>query len=87
MRAAAAGADRVPGVRGHGAGRMTTATVVRPRRRIFPGSYEQVRQVRLFVARVLEGCPVADEAVLLSSELATNAITFFLLSSCVAITG
>ena len=53
---------------------MTTATVVRPRRRIFPGSYEQVRQVRLFVARVLDGCPVVDEAVLLSSELATNAI-------------
>ncbi len=54
---------------------MTAVTVVRPRRRIFPGSYDQVRQVRLFVARVLDGCPVADEAVLLSSELATNAIT------------
>ncbi len=54
---------------------MTTAIVVRPKQRIFPGSYEQVRQVRLFVARVLDGCPVADEAVLLSSELATNAIT------------
>jgi len=65
----------VRGVRGHGAGGMTAVAVVRPRRRIFPGSYDQVRQVRLFVARVLEGCPVADEAVLLSSELATNAIT------------
>jgi serine/threonine-protein kinase RsbW len=61
-------------VRGHGVCGMTTATVVRPKRRIFPGSYDQVRQVRLFVTRVLEGCPVADEAVLLASELATNAI-------------
>ena len=74
MRAAAAGPDGMPGVRGDGAGGMTAATVVRPKRRIFPGSYDQVRQVRLFVTRVLDGCPVADQAVLLASELAANAI-------------
>lgn len=62
-------------MRGDGAGRMTAAVVVRPKRRIFPGSYDQVRQVRLFVTRVLDGCPAADEAVLLASELAANAIT------------
>ena len=53
---------------------MTTATVIRPRRRVFPGSGDQVRRARLFVGQVLGGCPVADEAVLLTSELVTNAI-------------
>ena len=54
---------------------MTTATVIRPRRRIFPGSGDQVRRARLFVGQVLGGCPVGDEAVLLTSELVSNAIT------------
>ena len=54
---------------------MTTATVIRPRRRAFPGADDQVGQARLFVGQVLGGCPVTDDAVLLTSELVTNAIT------------
>jgi len=54
---------------------MTAATVIRPRRRVFPGSGDQVGRARLFVGHVLGGCPVLDEAVLLTSELVTNAIT------------
>lgn len=54
---------------------MTTATVIRPRRRVFAGSGDQVGRARLFVGHVLDGCPVADDAVLLTSELVTNAIT------------
>jgi len=53
---------------------MTAATIIRPRRRIFPGAAGQVGRARLFVGDVLAGCPVADDAVLLTSELVTNAI-------------
>ena len=53
---------------------MTTATVIRPRRRVFPGATGQVGRARMFVGDVLDGCPVADDAVLLTSELVTNAI-------------
>jgi len=53
---------------------MTTVTIVRPTRRIFPGSPDQVACARHFVGRVLGTCPVADDAVLLTSELASNAI-------------
>jgi anti-sigma regulatory factor (Ser/Thr protein kinase) len=53
---------------------MTAAAVIRPRRRIFPGVSSQVGRARLFVGNVLDGCPVTDEAVLLTSELVTNAI-------------
>ena len=53
---------------------MTAATVIRPRRRVFPGADSQVGRARLFVGDVLDGCPVADDAVLLTSELVTNAI-------------
>ena len=75
MRAAAAGADRVPGVRGYGARSMNAVTIIRPRRRVFAGSGDQVGRARLFVGQVLGGCPAADDAVLLTSELVTNAIT------------
>jgi anti-sigma regulatory factor (Ser/Thr protein kinase) len=54
---------------------MTAVTVIRPRRRVFPGSGDQVGRARRFVGQVLGGCPVSDEAVLLTSELVTNAIT------------
>ena len=74
MRVAAAGTDSVPGVRGYGARIMTAATIIRPRRRAFAGSGDQVARARLFVGQVLGGCPVLDEAVLLTSELVTNAI-------------
>ena len=45
-----------------------------PKRRVFPGRPDQVAQARRFVARVLDGCPVADDALLCASELASNAI-------------
>jgi anti-sigma regulatory factor (Ser/Thr protein kinase) len=48
--------------------------VASPRRRVFPGHPDQVRQARRFVARALDGCPAAADAVLGVSELASNAI-------------
>jgi anti-sigma regulatory factor (Ser/Thr protein kinase) len=39
----------------------------------FPGKIEQLRLVRAALASLLEGCPVADEALLVCSELAANA--------------
>jgi serine/threonine-protein kinase RsbW len=54
-----------------GAGAWLVAT---PKRRVFPGTSEQVAVARHFVARVLDGCPAADDAVLCVSELASNAI-------------
>jgi anti-sigma regulatory factor (Ser/Thr protein kinase) len=48
--------------------------VARAKRRVFPGRHEQVAQTRRFVARALKGCPVADEAILCVSELATNTL-------------
>jgi len=43
-------------------------------RRTFPGSPDQIARVREFVRVVLGPVPVVDEAVLLASELATNAV-------------
>ena len=40
----------------------------------FPGRAEQVRRVRREVARYLDECPVTDDAVLVASEFAANAI-------------
>lgn len=45
-----------------------------PARRAFSGCSDQVARARKFVAGELAGCPVADEAVVCVSELATNAI-------------
>jgi two-component sensor histidine kinase len=42
--------------------------------RSYPGSEDQVRQVRADLAPVLDGCPVADDLILIASELSTNAI-------------
>ena len=53
---------------------MSEAAVIRPRRRVFPGVKDQVARARLFVGDVLDGCPAAADAVLLTSELVTNAI-------------
>lgn len=41
---------------------------------VFPGLSEHVRRARRFVGDVLEDSPVADDAGLLTSELATNAV-------------
>jgi len=45
-----------------------------PKHRAFPGRPNQIAYARDFTRRVLGPCPVLDEAVLLVSELATNAI-------------
>jgi anti-sigma regulatory factor (Ser/Thr protein kinase) len=39
----------------------------------FPGKIEQLRLVRAALASLLKGCPVADDALLVCSELAANA--------------
>ena len=49
--------------------------MTRPIRRVFPGREDQVRCARDFVRRVVgPGCSALDEAVLLTSELCTNAL-------------
>ena len=42
--------------------------------RVYGGAVSEVRRVRADLATVAAGCPIADELVLLASELATNAI-------------
>jgi anti-sigma regulatory factor (Ser/Thr protein kinase) len=42
--------------------------------RIYPARADQVRRARHAVADFLSGCPRADEATLISSEMATNAV-------------
>ena len=42
--------------------------------RAFPGRPDQVRLARQYLAQVLEGSPVAEDAVLCLSELASNAV-------------
>ena len=53
---------------------MPKTLIIRPKRRAFPGRPDQIAHARDFTRRVLGRCPVLDEAVLLVSELATNAI-------------
>jgi len=48
--------------------------ITRPKHRAFPGRPDQIAHARDFTRRILGPCPVLDEAVLLVSELATNAI-------------
>lgn len=54
--------------------RANADKAMRPRRREFPGTPAQVRRVRDFVWRTLGESPITADAVLLVSELATNAI-------------
>jgi anti-sigma regulatory factor (Ser/Thr protein kinase) len=49
-------------------------TASKPYTATYDGKPEQVRYVRSFVAGILAGCPVAGDAVLLVSEIATNAV-------------
>ena len=42
---------------------------------IYPGGPEQVRRVRADLEAFLNGCPIADETILVASELAANAVT------------
>ncbi len=46
-----------------------------PARRRFPGLANQIRHARRFVARQLGDCPELATATLLTSEIATNAVT------------
>lgn len=48
--------------------------VATPSMRTFRGVPGQVRNVREFVAAAVDGCPTADDVVLLASELASNAV-------------
>ena len=48
--------------------------MTRPATLVLPGRHDQVARARSFVRRVAERCPVLDEAVLLTSELCTNAL-------------
>jgi serine/threonine-protein kinase RsbW len=43
-------------------------------RRTFPGRPDQVALAREFVAAALDGCSAAPDAILLTSELATNTV-------------
>ncbi len=55
---------------------LTTARRhAKPKRRVFPGRPDQAHHARKFVARILGDCPITDTAVLLASELVTNALT------------
>jgi anti-sigma regulatory factor (Ser/Thr protein kinase) len=42
--------------------------------RTYPGTKDQVRIVREHLASLIEGCPFADEFVLIASELSANAV-------------
>lgn len=53
---------------------MMTTTATIPKASTFAGSPEEIRNVRHFVGQCIEGCPVADDVILLASELATNAV-------------
>jgi serine/threonine-protein kinase RsbW len=46
----------------------------RLKRRAFPGRADQIANARDFTRRVVGSCPVLDEAMLLVSELAANAL-------------
>jgi anti-sigma regulatory factor (Ser/Thr protein kinase) len=54
----------------------TATTTARAYEHVFPGEPEQVAHARHDVARYLDGHPLTDDAVLIVSELATNAIRF-----------
>jgi anti-sigma regulatory factor (Ser/Thr protein kinase) len=53
-------------------GPITAATPSTKREQVFAARPDQVRMVRAFIAAVLPGCPVADDAILCVSELAAN---------------
>jgi len=42
--------------------------------RAFPAQADQIGQARKFLSRILAGCPVLDDVLLICSELATNAV-------------
>jgi len=48
--------------------------VTQPVRRTFPGTHDQVARARAFVREIIQGCPLADDVILLTSELCTNTL-------------
>lgn len=40
----------------------------------YPGQLRQIRLVRATIALMLDDCPLADDAILIASELAANAV-------------
>jgi anti-sigma regulatory factor (Ser/Thr protein kinase) len=58
------------------ASRACGATRSRKCARAFPGRLEQVGAARAFVAAFLDDSPVAEDAVLLTSELCANAVQY-----------
>jgi len=56
------------------AGTSPRAAAAPPRMgdQVFPARPDQVREARKFLRAALEGCPVADDAILCISELAAN---------------
>jgi anti-sigma regulatory factor (Ser/Thr protein kinase) len=59
---------------GQGPGIGTPAELETEYQHTYPGRADQVRHVRHDVARHLGECPVADEVMLIASELAANAV-------------
>lgn len=57
-----------------GVAQQDALATVSPSMRVFLGSRSQVRKVRSFVAEAIDGCPVADDVMLLASEVSTNAV-------------
>ncbi len=53
---------------------MDSVAVATPSVRVFLGSHHEIRNVRAFVAQAVNGCPVADDVILLASEVAANAV-------------
>lgn len=41
----------------------------------YPGRPEQVQRMRADLGAILDGCPIADDVILVASELAANAVT------------
>src|SRR6266704_710975 len=52
----------------------TSTSAPRTLTRVYPGTTSHIRAVRSDVRDLLADCPVADDAILCASELATNAV-------------
>ncbi len=53
---------------------MIKVAPVTPETCVFAGSPGEIRKVRQFIGQVVDGYPIADDVILLASELATNAL-------------
>jgi anti-sigma regulatory factor (Ser/Thr protein kinase) len=53
---------------------MMSAEIAKPGTRVFLGSLREIRSVREFVAEIADGCPAADDVILLASEISANAV-------------